>query len=118
MSATHVDHEGTRRLITKFQPHEGKMYVQQDSHEYEKKLYDHNAKLRQLGQTGKGNVRLHLQMSEQDYVQLCQQYPLLHHGTSRQRRKLWMKIAKERPELVAIPFEKRLHAAGGIPSGR
>ena len=108
----HVDQEGTRRLKTVFQPHEGRLYVQQDSHEFEKDLADQNARLRQAEQTGTGNVRLHLQMSEQDYEQLLQRHPVLRTGSTRQRRAIWEKIAKQRPDLVAMEFKQRLFAAG------
>lgn len=107
-----IDYEGTRRLKTVFQPSENKVYVQQDSEQIERDIYSRNKRARQADQTGKGPVRMHLQMSEQDYVQLCQQYPELHHGSTSVRRKLWQKIAKERPELVAMEFKPRLHRGG------
>lgn len=106
-----VDYEGTRRLTTAYQPHEGKMYVQQDSYEFEHHLANQNAKLRQVEQTGKGPVRLHLQMSEQDYAELLKKYPVLNTGTTEQRRVLWEQIAKSRPDLVAIEFKARMLAA-------
>ncbi len=105
----HVDQDGTRRIQSVFQPHENRMYVRQDSEEFEKTLTAQNAKLRQVEHSGL--VRLHLQMSEQDYAELLAKYPLLLHGNTRQRRALWEKIAKERPDLVAAEFKPRLHPA-------
>jgi len=112
-----VDFEGTRQITTVSQPHENRLYVQQDSKEFEKRIYEQNSRLRNTDQTGTGSVRMHLQMSEQDLEQLVQKYPLLRTGNSRQRRALWMKIARQRPELVAMEFKKRVFA-GGIENGR
>ena len=107
-----VDKIGGIVQTTVFQKHEEKLYVHRNSEEHEKEIYSKNARARAYGQTGKGSVRLHLQMSEQDYTELCLKYPVLHHGNSRQRRKAWLQIAKKRPELVAMPFEKRFHPTG------
>lgn len=104
-----VDYEGTRRLTTVYQPHEGKLYVQHDSHEAEAEIYRRNEKLRQVEQTGKGPVRMVLSMSEQDMAELTRKYPALITGTAAKRRELWHKIARERPELVAMNFQPRLH---------
>lgn len=104
----HISIEGTRRLITAFQPHENKIYVQQDSAAYEKKLAKVNSQLRQVEQRKNGTIRLHLQMSEQDYEQLLLKYPVLHHGRREQRRKAWERVAKKRPDLAAMEFKPRL----------
>ena len=108
-----IDFEGTRRLQTVFQPHENRMYVQQDSHQYEGLLAGLNARMRAMGQTGKGNVRLHLQMSEQEYNQLLAKYPILATGTTEQRRRAWERVAKKRPELVAMEFQPRVFGRAG-----
>lgn len=105
-----VDHEGTRRLTTAIQPHENKLYVQQDSFEFEKLVADQNSALRGVEQTGKGTTRLHLQMSEQDYLELIRDFPLLRTGNTEQRRRLWQRVAKLRPHLVAMEFKPRIHA--------
>jgi len=108
-----VDYEGTRRITTKFQPSEDRLYVEHDSSQFEKEVYERNRRARGAEQTGKGSVRLHLQMSEQDYAELCLKYPVLHHGNTRARRKAWERVAKLRPELVAMEFKPRLFKPGG-----
>ena len=104
-----IEREGTRKLTTVWQPHEEKLYVQHDSSEAEAQIYRRNARMRELEQTGKGPVRLALSMSEQDFEELAKQYPAIIRGRGAERRRAWERIAKERPELVAMEFKPRLH---------
>lgn len=104
-----VDWEGTRRLTTVYQPHEDRLYVQQDSHQIEAEIAQRNAQMRQVEQSGKGPVRLMLTMSDQDLEQLTRKYPDLLTGSAARRRELAFRIARERPELVAMEFKPRLH---------
>ena len=98
------------RTVAHLQPHEERLYIQTDSTSIERAIAAQNAKLRSEG-GHKPHVRLHLQMSHQDLLELAEKYPI-HAGDPDTRRRAWEQIAKDRPELVAKPFVNKFEGVG------
>lgn len=88
---------------------DGTFYVRRQADPtYRKMVRESTEKLRQAGVTRR-DIRLALQMTQEDYLRLGQMYPEIIRGNAAERRRAWEKIAKEHPQLVAVEFRSKYH---------
>jgi hypothetical protein len=99
----HQELDGGVLLTTKFQAHEGKMYVHRKDVS-EPLIYEQNKRLR--AEDSNKDVRLALVLSQSDLVELAAQYPI-HSGSADERRRAWEQIARDKPHLVAKEFRSK-----------
>ena len=88
---------------------DGQLKVARDTDPaYARTILESNKRL-QIEEPHRADVRMHLQMSPEQWHRLVLTYPELHHGTADEKRRAWEKVARMYPQIVAKDFRGKFY---------